>query len=140
MMEHTRPGITVLLFVLTTLIPATKGFQFQPLEDPHLMKPFSINEKVATKTMETLPLSSMTPNVDLVDDTKTSLRHALDRKKWGIDKDHANEYWFDKRIHTLGNTGFGGAFHAALAPVSTKLIDLAAYDGKDIRQDVSVLF
>jgi hypothetical protein len=59
------------------------------------------------------------------------------RQKWGIDKDHANEYWFDARIHTLGNVGFLGAVHAACAPITTKLIDVLAYDGIDIRQKVS---
>lgn len=39
-------------------------------------------------------------------------------------------------IHTLGNVGFWGAVHAALAPLSTKLIDVLAYGGKDVRQMV----
>lgn len=40
-------------------------------------------------------------------------------------------------IHTFGNMGFGGAFHAAMAPLATKLIDLKAYDGVDVRKKVS---
>lgn len=39
-------------------------------------------------------------------------------------------------IHTLGNVGFSGALHAALAPLSTKMIDLIAYEGRDVRQMV----
>ena len=39
-------------------------------------------------------------------------------------------------IHTLGNVGFWGALHAALAPLSTKLIDVLAYGGQDVRQMV----
>jgi hypothetical protein len=39
-------------------------------------------------------------------------------------------------IHTLGNIGFWGALHAALAPLSTKMIDLIAYEGIDVRQAV----
>lgn len=39
-------------------------------------------------------------------------------------------------IHTLGNVGLGGALHAALAPLSTKLIDVVAYEGQDVRQKV----
>jgi hypothetical protein len=49
-----------------------------------------------------------------------------------------HEYWFDQRIHTLGNTGVTGALHAAMATLSTKVIDVLAYDGMDIRQDVSI--
>lgn len=63
----------------------------------------------------------------------------LHRNKWGVDNQYANEYWFDKRIHTLGNHGFWGAVHAAMAPISTKVIDMAAYDGIDIRKEVSFI-
>ena len=61
---------------------------------------------------------------------------SVSRTKWGTDHEHPEEYWFDNRIHTLGNHGFGGAVHAALAPLSTKIIDLAAYRGVDIRLKV----
>lgn len=64
-------------------------------------------------------------------------RHAQDRKPWGVDNTHPSEYWFDDRIHTLGNVGFLGALHAAIAPISTKLIDHLAYEGVDIRQQVA---
>ena len=66
-------------------------------------------------------------------------RHATTRKRWGIDKTNENDYWHDSRIHTLGNVGFWGAVHAALAPVSTKMIDVLAYNGTDIRQLVSIV-
>lgn len=59
------------------------------------------------------------------------------RKKWGVDKDHEDEYWFNDSIHMLGNTGFLGALHAAIGPISTKLIDMMAYDGIDVRQKVA---
>lgn len=59
------------------------------------------------------------------------------RSKWGVDNSHPGEYWFDDRIHVLGNRGFLGAFHAAIAPLSTKLIDDAAYGGVDVRTKLS---
>jgi SAM-dependent methyltransferase len=68
---------------------------------------------------------------------KSPLPRDVTRKKWGIDKDHHEEYWFNKSIHTLGNTGFFGAIHAAMAPTSTRLIDLLAYNGVDIRAKVA---
>jgi ubiquinone/menaquinone biosynthesis C-methylase UbiE len=47
------------------------------------------------------------------------------------------QYWFDNRIHIFGNTGILGGFHAAVAPLATKAIDGAAYEGEDIRTSVS---
>ncbi|GAX24110.1 hypothetical protein FisN_9Hh363 [Fistulifera solaris] len=46
------------------------------------------------------------------------------------------EYWFDQRIHSLGNTGPTGALHAAMAIGVTKLIDFVAYDGVNVRKQV----
>tara|TARA_Y100000389_G_scaffold204989_1_gene261685 strand:- start:2402 stop:3094 length:693 start_codon:yes stop_codon:yes gene_type:complete len=43
-------------------------------------------------------------------------------------------YPYDPRIHNFGNVGIGGKFHASLARPITKLIDIAAYNGEDIRK------
>jgi len=63
------------------------------------------------------------------------LGRASQRKNRRIIDDGAKEleYWNDDRIHTLGNIGFFGAIHAVLAPFSTKIIDIVAYNGTDIR-------
>tara|TARA_Y100000389_G_scaffold202807_1_gene249288 strand:- start:1513 stop:2208 length:696 start_codon:yes stop_codon:yes gene_type:complete len=45
-------------------------------------------------------------------------------------------YQFDPRIHNFGNVGVGGLFHSFMARPFTKLIDLAAYDGRNIRVDI----
>lgn len=70
-------------------------------------------------------------------------RSAVTRKRWaGIDlaNDHGDhEYWYNPSIHTFGNIGVLGALHAALAPIATKIIDVAAYDGQDVRSMVSLL-
>lgn len=42
-------------------------------------------------------------------------------------------YWFNSNIHTFGNTGFFGGFHAAMAPLATLLIDEIAYEGENVR-------
>jgi ubiquinone/menaquinone biosynthesis C-methylase UbiE len=47
------------------------------------------------------------------------------------------DYWARKDIHTLGNVGFGGAVHAAMAPLATKMIDVKAYGGVDVRALIS---
>lgn len=46
-------------------------------------------------------------------------------------------YWFHPKIHTFGNTGFLGGLHAAMAPLATFLIDMAAYDGENVRDKIS---
>ena len=45
-------------------------------------------------------------------------------------------YPFNPNIHNLGNTGFSGTIHAELAPLFTKMIDIKAYDGRNIRQEI----
>jgi SAM-dependent methyltransferase len=46
-------------------------------------------------------------------------------------------YPFDPRIHNMGNIGTRGAIHAELAPIFTKLIDIKAYSGRNIRQEIT---
>lgn len=55
-------------------------------------------------------------------------------------RDYDEEYWYHPQIHTLGNTGIFGAIHAALAPLSSHVIDNVAYNGVDIRLKVSIRF
>jgi ubiquinone/menaquinone biosynthesis C-methylase UbiE len=84
------------------------------------------------------PLTQLPPPspVDLVKPvaTESISRIATAYKSWGVE---GEQYWFDERIHTLGNTGFWGAVHAACAPISTKIIDSVAYKGLDIRAKVA---
>ncbi|KAL9182535.1 hypothetical protein ACHAXT_013187 [Thalassiosira profunda] len=47
------------------------------------------------------------------------------------------EYWSRPDIHTFGNMGFGGACHAAMAPIATRIIDMKAYGGVDVRKNIS---
>ena len=55
------------------------------------------NNKVST----TLAASTATPVV--------ANKRAVVHKRWGIDNTNEDEYWYDSRIHTLGNCGFMGA-------------------------------
>ena len=43
-------------------------------------------------------------------------------------------YWYNPRIHTLGNVGLGGWIHALMAPLATAVIDRASYGGMDVRK------
>ncbi len=44
-------------------------------------------------------------------------------------------YWYDDRIHSFGNVGFGGVFASVCAPLATWAIDQAAYEGRDVRSE-----
>lgn len=44
-------------------------------------------------------------------------------------------YWDDPRIHSLGNNNW---ISAVAAPIATKIIDLAAYDGIDLRKKILI--
>lgn len=37
------------------------------------------------------------------------------------------DYWARSDIHTLGNMGIGGALHAAMAPIATKVSSLSCF-------------
>jgi SAM-dependent methyltransferase len=43
-------------------------------------------------------------------------------------------YWYNPQIHTFGNVGLGGFFHALMAPLATAVIDRASYGGLDVRK------
>ena len=45
-------------------------------------------------------------------------------------------YYFDDRIHNMGNVGFGGWLHAELSPLATKIIDNIRYNGNNIREKI----
>ncbi len=58
---------------------------------------------------------------------------------WRLGDNDNKKYWFNEEIHTLGNTGILGGLHAAMAPLSTKMIDLLAYNGINVREAVSFI-
>ena len=45
-------------------------------------------------------------------------------------------YPYNPNIHNFGNIGFKGRIHSELAPLFTKLIDIKAYNGRNIRQEI----
>lgn len=51
-------------------------------------------------------------------------------------KQNEIKYQFDSRIHNFGNIGVGGVFHSIMARPFTKLIDLTAYNGINIRETI----
>lgn len=53
-------------------------------------------------------------------------------------RDYDEVYWYNPQIHSLGNVGILGALHAALGALSSHVIDNVAYDGIDMRFEVSM--
>jgi SAM-dependent methyltransferase len=47
-------------------------------------------------------------------------------------------YWFHPKMHTFGNHGPLGAVHATVAPYVTKLIDVRAYNGENVRDHIAM--
>ena len=83
-------------------------------------------------------------NNNLNDDLDNDLNNNLndDSKRDNIVSDSYkkidnNKYYYDNRIHNMGNIGFGGWIHAQFASYATKLIDYIVYDGDDIRSFVN---
>jgi hypothetical protein len=129
---------TVTLFLIAASLSSTTAFR--PSTHPNdapvikgLGLPPAITSTLPDTTTSTRSSSSSSSSVRQVLKPITTLR-----KKWGVDNEYPQEYWFDNRIHVFGNHGFWGAVHAAVAPLSTHLIDVAAYNGEDIRQRVRV--
>jgi ubiquinone/menaquinone biosynthesis C-methylase UbiE len=116
-----------------------------PISDPKIMESMQHASKVVT-SMEQLDLvDTMTAPANNAQEfvethpgaQSPAVPPNVKRQRWGVDNTNHKEYWFDHRIHTLGNVGFSGALHAAMAPISTKLIDILAYNGQDVRHMVA---
>ncbi len=45
-------------------------------------------------------------------------------------------YYYNPKIHSLGNIGLGGKIHALAAPFARRIIDQISYKGVNIRQDI----
>ena len=129
---------------------ATDAFQapenptgLKGLNIPLIVKtpPVTAPENEEIKTVINLENLSKVGKVVTADDVA---RGASFRKRWEIGisnapNDYVDEYWYNPTIHSFGNIGIFGALHAALAPLSTKIIDMVAYDGEDVRSTVSVI-
>ena len=90
-----------------------------------------------TKDQNDVPAFEDIVDVKMPDSVLAKNIHSAKYKRWGIDNENNLEYWNDCRIHTLGNVGFWGGVHAILAPLSTRMIDMVAYNGTDVRYLVS---
>lgn len=133
------------LFALFLVLTPSTSSAFRPPENPTGLTGMpSVTTKSSTKVAPTKNI--ITPEtMEGVIKAATAETHAREltlRKRWelGIDNkapDYEEEYWFNPTIHNFGNIGFLGSIHAVLAPVSTKIIDVLAYDGDNIRNRVA---
>lgn len=88
------------------------------------------NNDMMKKAVEGALRTEVKPLVDIV---SPPLRNQI----LGTEAPCLFEYWSRPDIHTFGNMGFGGAVHAAVAPLATKLIDVKAYGGVDVRKNIA---
>lgn len=127
-------SIRQIIISVLSLAACTQGF----IEDHHWPKSSTVKPSLETVSTNSLKRTPVTKPSPLVINDKNKSR-ATRRKKWGVEDNNSDEYWFDQRIHMLGNRGMCGALHAALAPIATKIIDVVAYDGINIRKKVRLL-
>jgi hypothetical protein len=135
-----------LLWIVSSLSSCTVS-AFRPSTHPNdapILNGLSLPPPIASTLPETKATTTSSCSSSSSRSSNPSVRQVLKpittlRKKWGVDNENPQEYWFDDRIHVFGNHGFWGAVHAAVAPLSTHLIDVAAYNGVDIRQRVRSL-
>jgi hypothetical protein len=99
------------IFVLTFLLAAANVNAFRVGSDG--------NQDLMKKAVEDALLSTvMQPPVKTsTEDAAPPLRNQL----LGTEVPCLYEYWSRPDIHTFGNMGFGGAVHAAVAPIATKV-------------------
>mmetsp|Transcript_29905 Transcript_29905/g.72234 ORF Transcript_29905/g.72234 Transcript_29905/m.72234 type:complete len:341 (-) Transcript_29905:207-1229(-) len=95
------------------------------------------NNAFINKAIEEALLTEVKPLPDTVTATSKDSSPPLQNQILGTEVPCMFEYWSRPDIHTFGNMGFGGAVHAAMAPLATKMIDVKAYGGLDIRKDIS---
>lgn len=124
----------VLLLRLSSLVTA-----FKALENPMRLNS-EFNSRLVVKPKYDIQTTTG-ENVDsanqLVLTTYVNRRDPA-VKLWKINKSNIDkQYWYHPMIHSFGNIGFFGAVHAALAPISTKVIDVVAYDGQSVRETVA---
>jgi len=129
---HSRSTSFLLLLLILACVGTTAAFipQKNLLDLQGWMSP----KKAADDTQKSLRSSRAEPLPSTAADTKTYKKptllpeikvaskanaevlstnavkqHASAYKRWGVDNTNEEEYWFDNRIHTLGNRGFMGA-------------------------------
>lgn len=137
---------------LLLLIPSTT-VAFRAPENPTGLKNLKVPPTIKKSAKPAAPTTELknviTPEtmeqVSKTIGSKTISRELTLKKRWeiGVDNaatDYEDEYWFNPTIHNFGNIGFLGTIHAVLAPVSTKVIDILAYDGENIRDRVSTVW
>ena len=140
------------IFIISLCFGMIPSFSvaFQPPENPTglagIKVPTILKNPPATtpttKDNKNIITTEMMEQVGKAAAAETLARDGTSRKRWeigidGVATDYEDEYWYNPTIHNFGNIGFLGTIHAVLAPVSTKVIDVLAYDGENIRSKVS---
>jgi ubiquinone/menaquinone biosynthesis C-methylase UbiE len=96
------------------------------------------NNDIMKKAVEDALLTTEVKSpISLADSPSKDASPPLQNKILGTEVPCMFEYWSRPDIHTFGNMGLGGAVHAAMAPLATKIIDVKAYGGVDVRKNIA---
>jgi hypothetical protein len=107
---------TAQVHIAGAFIPEPKLIDIDSLRSSSLAKPVlpsssttngggSNSNNAAPAVKNKVPSSSTSSVIGATADNKPAIKY----RKWGVDNTNEDEYWFDSRIHTLGNCGFMGA-------------------------------
>jgi hypothetical protein len=132
------PYFYVDAFTVTNPTTHYRSIQYSPAPIPKFHLPFVSNHDATTLSPSTaLYVSSINQPAETRYRRRQPNRFAP--PETSAVEEESEEYWFDHRIHSLGNTGFFGGLHAATAMIASKIIDIKAYGGTNMRLKVCML-
>jgi hypothetical protein len=126
-------AVTAQVNIAAAFIPEPKLVDIESIRSSALARPLPIP---STSTTGGSRISNDSPAVKKVSssssstsgvDTTTNNKPLIKYRKWGVDNTNEDEYWFDSRIHTLGNCGFMGAVSDDIFFILTKMTRPCAF-------------
>lgn len=109
---------------LLFLIGTTNAFRSSPDgNDIHDPMSRAIEEALLVEKKVVSPLDDTENFLEKVEElcSYNTEQPPLRNQLLGTEEPCLLEYWQRPDIHTLGNVGFGGGLHAAMAPIATKV-------------------
>ena len=121
-MRLSSTTLTIVLAIATNLSFDVQAFK--------VGGPDTKNNDLMKQSVENALLTEVKPIQDTTGNGLVVEVPPLRNELLGLEVPCKVDYWDRPDIHTFGNVGLGGGFHAAMAPLATKLIDEKAYGGE----------
>ena len=121
-MRLSSATLTIVLAIATDLSFDAQAFK--------VGGPDTKNNDLMKQSVENALLTEVKPIQDTTGNGLVVEVPPLRNELLGLEVPCKVDYWDRPDIHTFGNVGLGGGFHAAMAPLATKIIDEKAYGGE----------